>query len=337
MVEHQRVITDLIAPIRANRAAVQYGAGRGRPVRIVSLLPSATEIVYALGLGDQLEGRTFECDYPPEAQQKPIVSSSGLPENLPLGEIDDTVRAAGETPLYRLDEARIAQIQPDLILTQDLCRVCAVPSGDVDEALGRLGCWAEVVSLDPHSLDEVMIDIQNVGRAAGVGARADLLVDSLRARMAAVDASVSSANVGRFGAHADPRRVLVLEWVDPPWGAGHWIPDMVERAGGEPVLGHKRGHAEVTMWVAVREVAPTIVVVAACCNHLAEATEQARAVLTELATMPAGRNNEVWAIDADAYLVRPGPRLVDGLELLAWIIAGAEGDPPRPHAITRVS
>jgi iron complex transport system substrate-binding protein len=125
-------------------------------VRIVSLLPSATEIVCALGLGDQLEGRTFECDYPPEAQQKPIVSSSGLPENLPLGQIDDAVRAAtaGEAPLYRLDEARIAQIQPDLILTQDLCRVCAVPSGDVKEALGRLGCQAEVVSLDPHSLDE---------------------------------------------------------------------------------------------------------------------------------------------------------------------------------------
>ena len=308
-------------------------------MRIVSLLPSATEIVYALGLGDQLEGRTFECDYPPEAQQKPIVSSSGLPENLPLGEIDDAVRAAtaGETPLYRLDEARIAQIQPDLILTQDLCRVCAVPSGDVDEALGRLGCRAEVVSLDPHSLDEVMIDIQNVGRAAGVDARADLLVDSLRARMAAVEASVSLASAGRFGADADPRRVLVLEWVDPPWGAGHWIPDMVERAGGEPVLGHKGGHADVTTWDAVREEAPTIVVVAPCGYHLAEATEQARAVLAELATTPAGRNNEVWAIDADAYVVRPGPRLVDGLELLAWIIAGAEGDPPHPHAVTRVS
>jgi iron complex transport system substrate-binding protein len=305
-------------------------------VRIVSLLPSATEIVYALGLGDQLEGRTFECDYPPEAQQKPIVSSSGLPENLPLGEIDDAVRAAtaDETPLYRLDEARIAQIQPDLILTQDLCRVCAVPSGDVEEALGRLGCRAEVVSLDPHSLDDVMVDIQNVGRAAGVDARADLLVDSLRARMAAVEASVSLATVARFG--ADPR-VLVFEWVDPPWGAGHWIPDMVERAGGAPVLGHKGGHAEVTMWDAVRKEAPTIVVVAPCGYHLADATEQARAVLAELATTPAGRNNQIWAIDADAYVVRPGPRLVDGLELLAWLIAGAEGDPPHPHAITRVS
>jgi iron complex transport system substrate-binding protein len=112
---------------------------------------------------------------------------------------------------------------------------------------------------------------------------------------------------------------------------------MVERAGGEPVLGHKGGHAEVTMWDAVREEAPTIVVVAPCGYHLTETTEQAHAVLAELATTPAGRNNHVWAIDADAYVVRPGPRLVDGLELLAWIIAGAEGDPPHPHAVTRVS
>ena len=212
-----------------------------------------------------------------------------------------------------------------------------MPSGDVDEALGRLGCRAEVVSLDPHSLDDVMIDIPECGRAAGVAARADLLVDSLRARMAAVKASLSLASVGRFGADADPRRVLVLEWVDPPWGAGHWIPDMVKRAGGEPVLGHNGGHAGVTTWDAVREEAPMILVVAPCGYQLADAAEQARAVLAELATTPAGRNNQVWAIDADAYVVRPGPRLVDGLELLAWIIAGAEGDPPHPHAVTRVS
>jgi len=155
--------------------------------------------------------------------------------------------------------------------------------------------------------------------------------------MAAVKASLSLASVGRFGADADPRRVLVLEWVDPPWGAGHWIPDMVKRAGGEPVLGHNGGHAGVTTWDAVREEAPMILVVAPCGYQLADAAEQARAVLAELATTPAGRNNQVWAIDADAYVVRPGPRLVDGLELLAWIIAGAEGDPPHPHAVTRVS
>ena len=127
---------------------------------------------------------------------------------------------------------------------------------------------------------------------------------------------------------------------DPPWGAGHWIPDMVERAGGEPVLGHKGGYAEVTIWDAVREEAPTIVVVAPCGYHLAEATEQASAVLAELATTPAGRNNQVWAIDPAAYAVRPGPRLVDGLELLAWLIAGGGGGPAspardHPHQLTR--
>jgi iron complex transport system substrate-binding protein len=306
-------------------------------VRIVSLLPSATEIVYALGLGDQLEGRTFECDHPPAASAKPVVSTSGLAENLPLGEIDGAVRAAtsGGTPLYHLDEARIASIQPDLILTQDLCRVCAVPSGDVDEALDRLGCHAEVVSLDPHSLDDVMVDIQRVGDAAGVADRADLLVNTLRSRIAAVEAAVSLQRVGHFGADAEPPRVLVLEWVDPPWGAGHWIPDMVERAGGDPVLADKGGHAEVTTWDAVREAAPEVIVVAPCGYHLDAAAEQARLVLDQVATTPAARDQQVWAIDADAYVVRPGPRLVDGLELLAWNVGGAEGDPPHVDAVRR--
>lgn len=307
-------------------------------MKILSLLPSATEIVYALGLGDQLAGRTFECDYPPEARDKPVVSSSGLPEDLPLGEIDGAVRAAtaGDTPLYRLDEALIAEIQPDLILTQDLCRVCAVPSGDVDDALDRLGCRAEVISLDPHSLDDVFVDIERVGAAAGVQARADLLVASLGARVAAVQASVSLAGVGRFGADAEPPRVLVLEWVDPPWGSGHWIPDLIERAGGDPVLADG-GHADATTWDAVREEAPDVVVVSPCGYHLGPAAEQARAVATELATTPAGRAGQVWAIDADSYMVRPGPRLVDGLELLAWIVAGADGDPPHPDALLRIT
>jgi iron complex transport system substrate-binding protein len=307
-------------------------------VQIVSLLPSATEIVYALGLGEHLAGRTFECDFPPEVREKPVVSSSGLPEDLPLGEIDDAVRAAtaGETPLYRLDEALIASIQPDLILTQDLCRVCAVPSGDVDDALDRLGCRAEVVSLDPHSLDDVLIDIERVGRAAGADAAADLVVSQLRARAAAVEASVALGRVGRFGAAAEPPKVLVLEWVDPPWGAGHWIPDLVERAGGEPVLAANGGHADATTWDAVREAAPDIVIVAPCGYHLDAAAEQGRLVLGELAQTPAGVAGEVWAIDADAYIVRPGPRLVTGLELLAWIVAGATDDPPLADAVARL-
>jgi iron complex transport system substrate-binding protein len=307
-------------------------------VRIISLLPSATEIVFALGLGDQLEGVTFECDHPPEARGKPVVSSSGLEEGLAIDAIDDAVSAATAdgSPLYRLDERRIAEIAPDLILTQDLCRVCAVPSGDVDEALGRLGCTAEVLSLDPHTLDEVIDDIERVGSATGTKDMASVVTASLRARLAAVDAAVSLRGVGRFGADAERAKVLVLEWIDPPWGPGHWIPDMVERAGGESVLGNAGGHADATSWEAVTAAAPDIVVVAPCGYHLDAAAEQARAILPRLADTPAGRAGEVWAIDADAFVVRPGPRVVGGVELLSWIIGGAEGDAPIRDAVERV-
>lgn len=309
-------------------------------MKILSLLPSATEIVYALGLGDQLEGVTFECDFPPEAKAKPVVSSSGLDEELAIGEIDGAVRAATAdgSPLYRLDEARIAQIAPNLILTQDLCRVCAVPSGDVGEALDRLGCHAEVLSLDPHSLDDILLDIERVAAAVGgpVPARAAVVTDGLRARLAAVDAAVAMRSVGRFGSDAEAPRVLVLEWVDPPWGAGHWIPDLVTRAGGEPVLASPGGHADVVTWDAVAEAAPDVVIVAPCGFHLDDAVAQARSVLPMLAATPAGRTGQIWAVDADAYVVRPGPRVVGGVELLAWILGGAEGDPPHPDAVARV-
>jgi iron complex transport system substrate-binding protein len=308
-------------------------------VRIVSLLPSATEIVCALGLGDALEGVTFECDFPPEVIGMPIVSSSGLDEGLAIGDIDGAVRAAtvDGTPLYRLDEQRIAAIDPDLILTQDLCRVCAVPSGDVDEALDRLGCRAEVLSLDPQHLDDVIDDIDRVGEATGTAERAAVLTASLRARLAAVEASVSLRGVGLLGAAAEPPRVLVLEWIDPPWGPGHWIPEMVERAGGEPILGNGGGHADATTWEAVVEAAPDVVIVAPCGYHLDAAVEQATAVRPRLAATPAGQAGQVWAIDADAYVVRPGPRVVTGVELVAWILAGGEGDPPVADAVRRLA
>jgi iron complex transport system substrate-binding protein len=310
-------------------------------VRIVSLLPSATEIVYALGLGEQLEGVTFECDHPPEARLKPVVSSSGLADvdAMEIGEIDAAVRAAtvDGAPLYRLDEALIASIRPDLILTQDLCRVCAVPSGDVDAALDRLGCEAEVVSLDPGSLEDVINDIERVGMAAGVPERAELVAASLWARVAAVEASVSLDAVGRFGADAQAPRVLVLEWVDPPYGAGHWIPDLVERAGGDPVLARPGGHSTTLTWSQVTEAEPDVVLVAPCGYHLEGAVEQARSILPLLAATPAGRAGQVWALDADGHVVRPGPRVVDGIEVMAWILAGAQGDPPHPDAAFRVT
>lgn len=310
-------------------------------MKILSLLPSATEIVYALGLGDQLEGVTFECDYPPDAQAKPVVSASGLSEDIVLGDIDGAVRdaTADGTPLYRLDEDLIARVQPDLILTQDLCRVCAVPSGDVDEALGRLGCSAEVVSLDPHSLDDILTDIARVGEAVGGAtvARAKMVVDSLRFRISAVEAAVSMRSVGQFGSAGQPPKVLVLEWVDPPWGSGHWIPDLVSIAGGEPVLAAAGGHADATTWEAIAAAAPDVVIVAPCGFHLEASIEQARSILPHLAATPAGQNDQIWAVDADAYIVRPGPRVVGGLELVAWILGGAEGAPPHPDATARIA
>ncbi|HYF47446.1 MAG TPA: cobalamin-binding protein [Acidimicrobiales bacterium] len=291
-------------------------------MRIVSLLPSATEIVYALGRGEDLEGVTFECDFPPEARGKRVVSSSGLEASTDSPDaIDAAVRSAteGGTPLYRLDEAAIAAIDPQVILTQDLCRVCAVPSGDVDEALGRLGCSAEVVSLDPHTLDEVVDDIDRVGAVLDVPDRAAAVTAALRSRLEVVRASV---------ADRPRRRVLLLEWVDPPFGAGHWIPDQLRAAGGEPVLAAAGTHSGALTWDDVRDAAPDVIVVAPCGFGLVGAVEHATQALPHLPDRA-----EVWAVDGDAYVVRPGPRLVDGVEVLAALLR--DGTPP-PDAATRV-
>jgi iron complex transport system substrate-binding protein len=202
-------------------------------MRIVSLLPSATEIVFALGLGDQLEAVTYECDHPSEARSKPVVSESALPQDRPLrpGEIDALVGElmGRKEPLYRLDRDLLRKIQPDLILTQDLCRVCAVPTGLVQDALDELelGTSSRVVSLDPHTLQDVLESILTVGRATGTEDRAAEVVQDLRARI---------ERVRRTALRLPSIRTLCLEWIDPPWVAGHWVPEMVEIAGGTNLL-----------------------------------------------------------------------------------------------------
>ena len=200
-------------------------------MRIVSLLPSATEIVYALGLGEDLVGVTFECDEPPEARtEKAVVVGGRDTGGMAPREIDDYVRSqlAAGADLYTLHDKALAGLDPDLILTQDLCRVCAIPSFDVQEALGYLGCRADVISLDPHSLDDVLGTLLLVGERVGAAVVAQGVVDGLRLRLDRVAAAVA----GR------PRpRVAVVEWVDPPFTAGHWVPDLVLAAGGEPVGG----------------------------------------------------------------------------------------------------
>jgi len=294
-------------------------------VRLVSLLPSATEIVYSLGLGDDLVGVTFECDEPPAARsEKTIVVGGRDTSGMTAGEIDGYVRAqlAAGADLYTLHARALADLRPDLILTQDLCRVCALPSGQVEDALGYLGCQADVLSLDPHSLDDVLDSILAVGQRTGVPDRATQLVGDLRARLARVEASVAGRR---------RPKVAVVEWVDPPFTAGHWIPDLVSAAGGEPVAAQPGVPSVATSWAAIAGAGPELAVVAPCGYHLPGAIAQARSAVRALPGLP------VWAIDADGLVVRPGPRLVDGVEALASIFHPGAGPARRPAAVHQVT
>ena len=246
-------------------------------VRLVSLLPSATEIVYALGLGDDLVGVTFECDEPAAARsEKAVVVGGRDTRGMTPGEIDRYVRTqlASGADLYTLRAEALAALEPDLILTQDLCRVCALPSGHVEDALDYLGCHADVLSLDPHSLDEVLDSILAVGQRTGAAERAERLVGELRARLARIAAAVA----GR----ARPR-VAVVEWVDPPFTAGHWIPDLVSAAGGAAVAATPGTPSVQTSWSVIAEASPDHVVVAPCGFHLQGAIDQAQSVVRALA------------------------------------------------------
>jgi iron complex transport system substrate-binding protein len=278
-------------------------------VRIVSLLPSATEILFALGAGADVVGVTFECDFPPEARTRRIISDTTLPEGLSPSEIDAMVRArmaAGED-LYTLDEGALRDIDPDLVVTQDLCAVCAVDISEVDEALAHLGCQATVLTLDPMTLDEVLASIATVGRATGTLERATELLAALHQRLEHVKQAVA--------ARSRPR-VAVLEWTDPPFSSGHWVPDMVTAAGAEPVLGAAGRRSMRIEWSDVSAAQPDLVVIAPCGYRLDGATELARQVIAS-GVLPSGV--PVWAVDADAAFVRPGPRVVDGVETLAHI------------------
>jgi iron complex transport system substrate-binding protein len=294
-------------------------------MRMVSLLPSATEIVYALGLGEDLVGVTFECDLPAAARaEKAIVVGGRDTRGMTPGEIDSYVRAqlAAGTDLYTLHSDALAALQPDLILTQDLCRVCALPSGHVEDALEHLGCQADVLSLDPRSLDEVLGTILAIGERAAVPDRAARLVGDLRVRLAHIATRVA----GR-----PAPRVAVIEWVEPPFTAGHWIPDLVTAAGGQPVAARPGAPSVSTTWSAIAATAPEIVVVAPCGFGLPDAISQARSVAQAIPGIP------VWAIDADAMVVRPGPRLVDGVEAIASILHPDAVPAAPPGTVHRVS
>jgi iron complex transport system substrate-binding protein len=274
-------------------------------MRIVSQLPSATEIVFALGLGDKLVGVTHECDYPPEAIALPRVTSTALsPEAYSSRDIDDGINRLLEDgqSIYHLDVELLESLQPDLILTQELCDVCAVAYAEVNRAAAAVSSRPRVVSLEPNTLDEVLASILHVGSLTGTDEVAERYVGTLRNRLARV-AAVRPARA---------RRVYCMEWLDPPMRAGHWIPEMVALAGGEESFGAPGQPSTKCTWQDIEGYAPEVIVLMPCGYDLARTLEEAAAM-----RFPA---SEVWAVDGSAYFSRPGPRLVDGVEILAHIL-----------------
>ncbi len=272
-------------------------------MRIVSLVPSATEIIAALGLAGSLVGRSHECNYPPEVAAVPVVSASRIDTaSIASAEIDGAVRdaLADGKPLYAVDAELLEQLAPDLIVTQDLCEVCAVPSGEVRRIAGA---GVETLSLDPRDLAEIEESIRTLARHLGVAGPGELLAQAMRRRIDGVHQAVRG-----FA----PLRVFVAEWLDPPFAAGHWVPEMVMLAGGEEVLGRTRERSFPTTWEAVANAAPQLIVLAPCGFDLERTVNEAGGV-------PA-MGARVVAVDGDAAYSRPGPRVAEGIAQLAHLM-----------------
>ena len=294
-------------------------------MRIVSLLPSATEIVCALGLEDELVGVTHECDWPPSVLGTPVVTRDTTPDAGDGGrpssrQIHDRVTASmhGGSSLYALDEAALAAAEPDLILTQELCRVCAVSYEEVNAVARRIDADISVVSLEPTSIEGILHTITTVGAMTEVEDAAIDLVESLRERLGAVERRVEE----RRDAGHRPPRVVALEWLDPPFSVGHWVPEQIRRAGGWDLLGADGAKASETTWGAVADVDPELLFLMPCGYHLAETVaEWGRTPKPVwLPDLPAARRGAVVAVDGSAYFSRPGPRVIDGIELLAEVM-----------------
>ena len=278
-------------------------------MRIASLVPSATEMLFALGLGDRVVAVTHECDYPPGAEQLPHLTRSVIPEGLDVAGIDAAVRertSRGES-LYELDEDVLTQLDVDLIVTQAVCEVCAVSFDDVRAVAERLPTTPEVISLDPSTLGEVLADVPRLAQAAGVPEAGDQLTAELGERLEAVERAVDGAT---------RPRVAALEWMDPLFIGGHWVPQMIELAGGEDVLGLPGEKSRTAEWGELEAVVPEIVVSMPCGYYAEQAAAETIRWRRHLAQLGA----RVYAVDAAAYFSRPGPRLVDGVELLGHLL-----------------
>jgi iron complex transport system substrate-binding protein len=279
-------------------------------MRIASLVPSATEMLFALGLGDSVAAVTHECDYPLGVEQLPHLTRSVIPPGLDPAEIDHAVRehtGAGEA-LYELDEATLDELDVDLIVTQAVCEVCAVSFDDVRAVAERLPTQPEVISLDPSTLGEVLADIPRLAEAAGVSEAGEQLVGELGERLEAVERAVEDA----------PRpRVAALEWLDPIYIGGHWVPQMIELAGGEDALGQPGEKSRTAEWAEVEAMAPEIVISMPCGYYAEQAAAETMRWRRHLGLVGP---RAVYAVDAAAYFSRPGPRLVDGVELLGHLL-----------------
>lgn len=285
-------------------------------MRIVSLLPSATEIVCELGLVDQLVGVTHECDFPPTVRSLPKVTRTLIPHDASSREIDGLVRERLKTEraLYSLDMATLEELKPDLIVTQALCDVCAVAESEVSAAACRLPGQPKVVNLEPTCLAEVYECLLLVGQAAGIEGRAEEVIGKLQKRAAAVE-SLSERIVER-------PRVVLLEWIDPPFSSGHWSPELVRMAGGNEVVGREGERSRTTAWQDITESNPDVMVIA-CCGFDIARTRQDLRILADypgFEQLACVRSNRVYVVDGNSYFSRPGPRLVDSLEILAHIL-----------------
>ena len=279
-------------------------------IRIASLVPSATELAFALGLGPNVVAVTHECDFPEAARGLTQLTRSVIPPDLDAAAIDRAVRERTERgeALYELDEPALAALGVDLIVTQAVCAVCAVDYDDVVEVASRLPGTPQVLSLDPATLGDVLADAQRLGEAAGQPERGRALRAELEGRIAAVRAAVA----GR-----ERPRVAALEWLDPVYAGGHWVPEMIEAAGGTDVLAEPGAHSRVVTWEEVRNAEPDVVLVMPCGLYVDEALAEAERHREELAALGA---RAVHAFDAAASFSRPGPRLADGVELLAAVL-----------------
>jgi len=300
-------------------------------VRVVSFLPSGTEIVAALGQLDAIVGVSHECDYPPDVRSRDVVTSSSIDSAAAPGEVDVQVRDfvdAGRA-LYDVRADRVRALAQDVMVTQAVCDVCAVSEGDVRALATQLSPRPEVVTLGATTLEGIFDDIERVAEALGVRERAEELVARARARMSAVHERLKAARAPR-------PRVAVIEWTDPIFAAGHWVPEMISRAGGVDVLAEPGEHSTTRTLAQVQGASPEIILVAPCGFDLDRAAADADRLLANVEWAWA-REAQVWALDANSYLSRPGPRVVDGIELLAQLMHAALFGAPSPSAARRLA